>query len=228
MRAAGPVIPSGSIPWEEPQIRAVETFITTVITNYGYLAIFILMLLESACIPVPSELTMIFGGAAVSVPFLTPDQQLNLVAVALVGTAGNLVGSWLAYAVGYRGGRPLIDRWGRYLLLRPHEIDRAHDWFEHRGEWAVFGARLLPVIRTFISLPAGVARMSFWKFTILTIIGCLPWCFVLTYAGYKVGEHWDTLVAALQPFSWLILIASLALIGWWIVNRLRTRDREQP
>ena len=135
------------------------------IARYGYLAIFVLMLLESACIPIPSEVTMLFGGALVTAPFLAPEQQLEFWLVVLAGTVGNLVGSWLAYWAGYSGGRPLVDRWGRYLLIRPHEVDRAHEWFERRGQAAVFFARLLPVIRTFISLPAGVVRMSVWRFT---------------------------------------------------------------
>ena len=125
------------------------------------LAIFVLMVLESACIPIPSEVTMLFGGALASPGFAAPGHELDLVLVALVGTLGNLVGSWLAYGAGAVGGRPLVDRFGRYLLILPHEVDRAHEWFERRGELTVFVSRLLPVIRTFISLPAGVARMPF-------------------------------------------------------------------
>ncbi len=146
-------------------------FVTGEIAKYGYLAIFVLMLLESACIPIPSEVTMLFGGALVTAPFLAPEQQLEFWLVVLAGTLGNLVGSWLAYWAGYSGGRPLIDRWGRYLLIRPHEVDRAHAWFERRGQAAVFFGRLLPVIRTFISLPAGVVRMPFWRFTVYTVLG---------------------------------------------------------
>lgn len=180
------------------------------------------MVLESACVPIPSEVTMLFGGALVSAPFLAPDQQLNFLAVVLVGVAGNLVGSWLSYWAGYAGGRPLIDRWGRYLLLRPHEIDRAHDWFERYGHEAVFFGRLLPVVRTFISLPAGVARMNFAKFTLYTLLGCLPWCFVLAFLGYKLGENWDAVERVLRPFSWGIAIAIVTAIGWWVWHRVRS------
>ena len=161
------------------------------IARYGYLAIFVLMLLESACIPIPSEVTMLFGGALVTAPFLAPEQQLEFWLVVLAGTLGNLVGSWLAYWAGYSGGRPLIDRWGRYLLIRPHEVDRAHAWFERHGQGAVFFGRLLPVIRTFISLPAGVVRMRFWRFTVYTVLGCLPWVIALTWIGALLGERWD-------------------------------------
>ena len=127
---------------------------------YGYLAIFALMVLESACIPIPSEVTMLFGGALVTAPILAPEQHLSLGLVVAAGTAGNVVGSCLDYWLGAAGGRPLLERWGRYLLIRPHEVDRAHAWFERRGPAAVFVGRLLPVVRTFISVPAGVAGMD--------------------------------------------------------------------
>jgi membrane protein DedA with SNARE-associated domain len=176
------------------------------------------MVLESACVPVPSEVTMLFGGALVTAPFLAADQQLSLGAVALVGTGGNLVGSWLAYWAGYAGGRPLIARWGRYLLIRPHEVDRAHDWFERHGEVAVFGGRLLPVVRTFISLPAGVVRMGFARFTAYTLLGCLPWCLFLTWLGYLLGERWATVERVMRPFAWAIG-ATLVLGAIWFVRR---------
>ena len=198
-------------------------FVTQEIAKYGYLAIFLLMVLESACIPIPSEVTMVFGGALVTASFLAPEQQLSLVLVVAAGTLGNLVGSWLSYWVGYAGGRPLIDRWGRYLLLRPHEIDRAHAWFERYGPEAVFVGRLIPVVRTFISLPAGVARMRFWKFTLYTLLGCLPWCFALAFLGYKLGERWDEVGNVIRPFSWIISIGVLGAIAWWIWRRLRSR-----
>ena len=169
---------------------------------------------------------MLFGGALVSAPFLASHQQLGFWAVVLAGTIGNLAGSWLAYWAGYAGGRPLIDRWGRYLLLRPHEIDRAHDWFGRHGDAAVFFSRLLPVVRTFISLPDGVARMGFAKFTLYTILGCLPWCLALTFAGYKLGDHWETFERILRPFSWLIAIVVGAIVAWWIIHRVRSLKAE--
>jgi membrane protein DedA with SNARE-associated domain len=202
-------------------------FITDTIATYGYLAIFLLMVLESACIPIPSEVTMVFGGALVSASFLAPDQQLNLIAVTLAGTFGNLVGSWLAYWAGLAGGRPLMDRFGRYLLIRPHEIDRAHDWFQRYGSPTVFFGRLLPVVRTFISLPAGVARMGFWRFSVYTLLGCLPWCFALAYIGYLLGEQWETIERVFQPFAWAIAIALLIAGIWWVRRRLRTIRAEE-
>jgi len=195
--------------------------VTEEIAKYGYAAIFLLMVLESACVPIPSEVTMLFGGALVSAPFLAPEHQLDLVAVALVGAGANLVGSWLAYWAGYAGGRPLVDRWGRYLLLRPHEIDRAHTWFDRYGQEAVFFGRLLPVVRTFISLPAGVARMNLWKFSLYTVLGCLPWTFGLAFLGYKLGERWDEVERFLRPVSWLVAALVVTAVGWWAWRRIR-------
>jgi membrane protein DedA with SNARE-associated domain len=195
----------------------VEHFITDYLGQYGYLAIFVLMVLESACIPIPSEVTMVFGG------FLVSRGDLDFFWVAVIGAVANLLGSWLAYGVGYVGGRPLIMRWGRYVLLREHELDRAHDWFERHGEAAVFVSRLLPVIRTFISLPAGVARMPFGKFTLYTFLGCLPWVFALTWAGVLLGDNWETFLRYGEPISLAIGVISAAFIVWWVVKRVRAR-----
>lgn len=185
------------------------------------------MVLESACIPIPSEVTMVFGGALVTAPFLAPEQQLDLWLVALAGTAGNIVGSWLAYWAGYAGGRPLIDRWGRFLLIRPHEVDRAHDWFERYGEAAVFGGRLLPVVRTFISLPAGVVRMRFARFTVYTALGCLPWSLLLAWLGYLLGERWESVERAIRPFAWAIAGTIAVAVVWFVWRRLRTIRAEE-
>jgi membrane protein DedA with SNARE-associated domain len=206
-------------------LQAIEELITTVVANFGYLAIFVLMLLESACIPVPSEVTMLFGGAAVSAPFLAPEQQLGLVFVIAAGVAGNVAGSWLAYWAGYKGGRPLIDRFGKYLLMRPHEVDRAHEWFERHGEAAVFFSRLLPVLRTFISLPAGVAGMPFGKFTLYTTLGCIPWTAAFAIMGYYLGENWHLVDRYFQPISIFVGVVCAAGILWWIVRRLQARRR---
>jgi membrane protein DedA with SNARE-associated domain len=202
-------------------LDALHELIVDLIGDQGYLAVFLLMVLESACIPVPSEVTMLFGGALASEEFAGPRVQLDLVAVGLLGTAGNLVGSWLAYWAGAAGGRPLVDRFGRYLLILPHEVDRAHDWFERRGEVAVFVSRLLPVIRTFISLPAGVAKMPFWRFTAYTVLGCLPWTFALAWLGFALGENWTRVEAVLQPIAWAIVAVLVALGVWWVARRYR-------
>jgi membrane protein DedA with SNARE-associated domain len=141
----------------------------------------------------------------------------------MTGTIANVIGSWLAYAVGAWGGRPLIERWGRYVFLRKHELDRAHEWFERRGELAVFVSRLLPVVRTFISLPAGVARMPFGKFTLYTFLGCLPWTFALTWAGFVLGNNWETVLRYGEPVTWVIAVACVAVIAWWLGKRYRAK-----
>ena len=201
-------------------------FVTNEIVHYGYLAIFLLMLLESACIPIPSEVTMLFGGALASTGLVASGQELDLFWVVMAGTAGNVVGSWLAYWAGAVGGRPLVDRFGRYLLIRPHEVDRAHAWFERHGEATVFVSRLLPVVRTFISVPAGVARMNVVKFTIYTILGCLPWTFALAWIGYLLGSNWSAAEKVIRPVAWAIAAAIVVGGVWWVVRRWR-RVREE-
>src|SRR5438552_14215853 len=151
------------------------------------------MAVGSACIPIPSEIVMVFGGALASAGFAQqalhdPSKQLEFWLIVAAGLAGSLVGSWLTYGVGYAGGRPLIDRWGRYILLRPHEVDRAHAWFENHGEAAVFFSRMIPLARAFISLPAGVAKMDPKRFTLYTLLGNLPWTIGLTWAGTPRGS----------------------------------------
>ena len=193
----------------DPLLAFLQDFVTTVVGDHGLVAIFALMVLESACVPIPSEVTMLFAGALTTTAFAGAGHELSLWAVVLAGTFGNLVGSWLAYWAGNRGGRPLVDRYGRYLLIRPHEIDRAHAWFQHRGEAAVLGARLLPLVRTFISLPAGVAEMGFRRFTLYTLAGCLPWCLVLALLGAQLGERWATVEDVIRPLAWLVAAAML-------------------
>lgn len=192
---------------------------TEVIGDYGYYAVLVLMILESACIPIPSEVTMVFGG------FLVSRGRLDFFWVGMLGTLANVLGSWLAYWVGLVGGRPLIERWGRYIFLRPHELDRAEVWFEKHGEAAVFVSRLLPVVRTFISLPAGVAKMPFVKFTVYTFLGCLPWTFALTWAGFLLGENWETFLKYGEPVSIAIGVVLLGLLVWWLVRRARAKKR---
>jgi membrane protein DedA with SNARE-associated domain len=211
-------------------VEELTRFITGTIRDFGYVAIFVLMVLESACIPIPSEVTMLFGGALANAAFFEAQgidrEPLNFVLVGLAGAVANLVGSWLAYWVGYVGGRPVIERWGRYIFLRKHEVDRAEAWFADHGDAAVFVSRLLPVVRTFISLPAGVARMPFWRFTAYTFAGCIPWTFALAGVGYALGEQWETVERFLRPISILVAVALVALTAWWLIRRSRQRRRE--
>lgn len=196
-----------------------EHFITDTLGAYGYQAVFVLMVLESALIPIPSEVTMVFGG------FLVSRGRLDFFWVGMLGALANVLGSWLAYWLGLWGGRPLIERWGKYIFLRPHELDRAEAWFERHGEAAVFVSRLLPVVRTFISLPAGVARMPFGKFTVYTFLGCIPWTFALTWAGVLLGDNWETFLRYGSPISYAIAAALAVWIGWWLWKRARAKRR---
>ena len=201
-------------------------FVTDLVSNYGYLGIFVLMLLGSACIPIPSEIVMAFGGALASETFADqvlgdPSKSLSLFGVIVVGVLGSLVGSLLAYWLGYAGGRPMVDRWGKYLMLRPHEVDRAQDWFERHGQAAVFWSRLIPLVRAFISLPAGVARMNLGAFTLYTTLGLLPWTIGLALAGRSLGDRWNDVERFIAPVSIATGIALVALAVWWIVRRRR-------
>jgi membrane protein DedA with SNARE-associated domain len=206
-----------------------EHLITDYVLRYGYLAVFVLMVLESACLPVPSEVTMLFGGALANAAFVASlgqeGEHLNFVLVALVGTFGNLVGSWIAWTVGYRGGRPLIERWGRYVFLREHELDRAEAWFERRGQLAVLVSRMLPVVRTFISLPAGIAEMPFLRFSVYTVIGCLPWTFALTAMGYALGGRWEVVERYLRPVSYTVAALVVVTVAWWFGRRWSEQRR---
>jgi membrane protein DedA with SNARE-associated domain len=197
----------------ETLIHLMETWVT----DYGYIAIFLLMLAESACIPFPSEVTMLVGG------WYAATGDLNFFWVGAVGVLGNLVGSWIAYGVGRTMGRGVLDRYGRYVLIRSHDIDKAEVWWERYGEAATFFSRLLPVIRTFISLPAGVARMPFGKFTLYTFLGVIPWTYALTYLGVVVEDNWERVLGYFDIPT--LIIASLILIaaGYWYYRRRKQR-----
>ena len=198
------------------------------IATYGYLAIFLLMMAESACIPVPSELIMTFGGALAA--GAVPGTTLNLAGVIAAGVAGNVAGSYLAWAVGRYGGPPALHRWGRRLRLRNHDLDRASTWFARYGPRAVLIGRLLPVVRTFISLPAGIAAMDPVRFGIYTTIGCIPWTAALAYAGYALGANWHTIVDDLRGPTYIIaaLVLIALAIAIWRYTRARKTETESP
>lgn len=194
-------------------------FIVAVISRSGYWGIVLLMGIESACIPLPSEVIMPFSG------YLVYAGRFSLTWVAIAGAVGCNVGSLVAYCVGAWGGRPLAQRYGRYVLLTRHDLEMADRWFVRYGDWAVFFSRLLPVVRTFIALPAGIARMNFLRFNVYTFLGSLPWCWVLAYAGMKLGERWATLRTYFHRFD--ALVGVLLLIGavWFVRNRWTGRLR---
>jgi membrane protein DedA with SNARE-associated domain len=176
------------------------------------------MAIESACIPLPSEVIMPFSG------YLVYTGRFNLWAVAVAGAVGCVIGSLIAYWVGLRGGRRLIEKYGRYVLLSSHELDIADRWFAKYGEVIVFASRLLPVIRTFIAFPAGVARMNLKRFVIYTFAGSLPWCLGLAYVGQKLGEQWDkneTLKTLFHRFDFVIGIIFVLFVAWWVWRHFR-------
>jgi membrane protein DedA with SNARE-associated domain len=146
--------------------------------------------------------------------------------VCVAGVAGNLAGSWIAYGVGRVGGRPFAERWGRWVLIRPDDIDRAEVWFDRHGEATVFFARLIPLIRSFISLPAGIAEMQFGRFTLFTVLGLLPWVCGLAAAGYALGTQWDTVVKYFLPITIAAAVVVVSTVAWWVVRRLRARRAE--
>jgi membrane protein DedA with SNARE-associated domain len=199
-------------------IEIVSGFIIATISALGYSGVVLLMAIESACIPLPSEIIMPFSG------YLVSTGELNLWGVAIAGAVGCVLGSLVAYWVGMYGGRPLIEKYGRYILLSRHDLDIADRWFEKRGEIIVFVSRLLPAIRTFIAFPAGVARMNLTKFIIYTFAGSLPWCLGLAYVGQKLGEQWnkdDTLKTWFHRFDFVIGIIGVILVVWWVRRHIR-------
>ena len=191
------------------------TFATNVVHDLGLAGVFVLMLAESACIPIPSEATMLFAG------FNVHNGDYSLLVVTLVGSAANLVGSWIAYAIGYYGRIDLLEKHGRKLHVKPEHLAWADRWFERYGAPTVFFARLLPVIRTFISLPAGVAKMPFWRFTVLTFAGCLPWVFLLAYIGDQAGANWHKWKDALHYVDYAVVVLVVLGIAYLIVRRRR-------
>ena len=189
---------------------------TDVVADLGLAGIFGLMLLESACIPVPSEATMLFAG------FNVHNGEYSLLAITVVGSLANLVGSWVAYAVGYFGRVEVLERHGAKLHISKANLERADRWFERYGDQTVFFTRMLPIVRTFISLPAGVARMPFWRFSVLTLAGCVPWVLGLGFIGQQVGERWTQWRDSLHYVDYAV--AALIVIGVvWLVLRSRSR-----
>lgn len=178
---------------------------TALVASYGVLGIFIGMLLESACIPIPSEVIMLFGG------FFVQKGSFNYFEVVSAGVLGNLVGSILIYWLGATSARTIIEKYGKYVWVRPEHINKAEKWFIRYGEYAAFFGRNLPLIRTFISLPAGIARMNFTRFVLFTFLGCLPWNMALTYFGYKLGQNWNQVESYIRPFSYGIALILVVL-----------------
>ena len=192
-------------------LQSLAHWIQDQVAAHGLSAIFVLMVLESACIPIPSEVTMIYAG------YLVSQDQLVFWQAVLVGAFANLVGSWIAWGVGAYG----VD----YAILRIEHnrghIDQATRWFERYGNPVVFFSRMVPIVRTFISLPAGVARMPLGRFSVLTFLGCLPWCLALVWIGDAAGSNWDTWHKRVGYLDDLVVVAAVAVVGWWLLRRRR-------
>jgi membrane protein DedA with SNARE-associated domain len=194
---------------------------TTVVGDLGLPGIFLLMVPESACIPIPSEATMLFAGFNVS------EGKYSLFAAVAVGSIANLVGSWIAYGVGYYGRLELLERY-RIFHVKPEHLALTERWFDRYGSWAVFFSRMLPIVRTFISLPAGVARMPFWRFSVLTLAGCVPWILMLTLVGKAARDNWDVWKDRLHYVDYgvaVLIVLGAAWLGarWWRARQSRER-----
>ena len=201
------------------------SFINQVYDVLQWPGVIVLMAIESACIPLPSELVMPLAGW-----MLIKEQGLGMGHILLGGFYGALgctLGSIIAYGVGAWGGRPLAERYGRYVLVSHRDLERADRWFKNYGDWVIFTSRLLPVIRTFISLPAGIARMNFPRFLIYTFTGSFPWCFGLTYGGYQLGEHWERISDVMRPFWIPIVVVIAALIGLYIYRHIKAAPSKE-
>ncbi|MCW2924035.1 MAG: hypothetical protein JWM98_1439 [Thermoleophilia bacterium] len=183
----------------------------------GVWSVLLLMVLESACIPVPSELIMLFAG------YLVTKGDASFVGIVVAGVAGNVIGSVLCWAVGAYGGRPVIERYGKYVRLNHHHLDLAERFFERHGTATVFFARDLPIVRTFISLPAGIARMPLGRFTLFTFLGCVPWVLGLAWLGYALGDDWTKARDVLHQFDYVIVAAIVVAVLALLVRRRRAR-----
>jgi membrane protein DedA with SNARE-associated domain len=203
----------------ESLITKLGLFVISVISTLGYFGVMMLMAVESACIPLPSEVIMPFSG------YLVHTGQFNLWLLAFMGALGCNLGSLVAYEIGYYGGRPLVERFGSYIFLNQHDLELTDRFFARFGDVTVLISRMLPVVRTFIALPAGIGRMPRLRFHIYTFVGSFPWCLGLAYLGMKAGEHWDYLGKYFHQFD--KVIGAIVLIGviWFVWSHWQNRVR---
>lgn len=201
----------------EKIILTLSGFIITVISSLGYGGIILLMAIESACIPLPSEIIMPFSG------YLVFKHEFSLWGVSIAGAIGCVLGSLIAYAIGAYGGRALVNKYGRYVLISHQDLALADRWFDRHGGITVFIGRLLPIIRTFIALPAGISRMAIIPFVLYTFIGSLIWCYGLAWIGIKLGENWRTLGSYFHKFDVIIAIVLVLSIIWYVRRHWKHR-----
>ncbi|MEC9290149.1 MAG: DedA family protein [Chloroflexota bacterium] len=206
----------------------IENWFLEIITNVydamGWPGVVFLMGVESAAIPFPSELIMPLSGWLLIEA--KGDSAWMVLLAGFYGALGNLLGSWVAYWISYKAGRTLLEKYGRYVLITQHEVDRAEEWFRKYGELAVFASRMLPVVRTFISVPAGIARMNFWRFSFYTFVGSYPWSLGLAYGGFKLGENWEDMRQVMRPFDFPIAGIIAVAVAWFIYHRIKTIRNE--
>lgn len=198
-------------------LNGIKDWSVMTVDAWGYPGIFVLMVLEAIIFLIPSEVVMPVAGLAAA------EGKFDFVIVGIVGTLGSLAGAWIFYGVGALGGRPLLMRYGKWLLLRPEDIERSEAWFDKHGNAAVLVSRLVPVVRTLISVPAGVARMPFARFSLYTFLGALPWTFGLAATGFLLGERWEEFIRFIDPITYVTAAGVLALVGVWYFRRLRAR-----
>jgi membrane protein DedA with SNARE-associated domain len=203
----------------EKIVAILATWIIGVISTLGYGGVLLLMAIESACIPLPSEIIMPFSG------YLVFKGEMTLWGVALAGALGCVVGSIPAYYLGMYGGRPLVEKYGRWVLISHHDLHLADRWFEKHGDIIIFIGRLLPAVRTFIAFPAGIARMHMGKFIAYTFTGSLIWCWLLAYAGMKMGQNWESLKVYFHEFHYVIVVAAVVFVVWYVRRHFKALKR---
>ena len=210
-------------------ISGIETWFLDIVTKVydaiGWPGVVLLMGIESAAIPLPSELVMPLAGWHLIEA--KGDSAWMLLMAGFYGAVGTLLGSWVVYWISYKGGRPLLKKYGKYVLVTQHEVDLAEDWFKKYGELTVFASRMLPVLRGFISVPAGIARMNFWKFSFYTFVGSYPWSLGLAYGGFKLGENWEEMRPVMRPFDYPIAGIIFVVVSWLIYRRIKTIRAEE-
>ena len=200
-------------------INAVTTFIVNSISSLGYLGIVAMMAIESACIPLPSEVIMPFSG------FLASTGRFSLLGVILAGSFGSVIGSLVAYFFGFFGGRIFLEKYGKYLLISHYDLDLADKFFQKHGAKAAFFTRMMPIFRTFISLPAGIAKMNLLKLTVYTFVGSIPWCWALAFLGKKLGENWQVLGSYFKKFDFIIISLIIIAIILYIIRHIKNERK---
>jgi membrane protein DedA with SNARE-associated domain len=200
-------------------------FLEALYERFGYVGVVIAMAIESAAIPLPSELILPFAGWSVSKGLTEPltSSPWSYSGAVIAGVVGNTLGSLASYAIGAYGGRPLVERYGKYVLISAHDLELADRWFARYGEATVFFSRMLPIVRTFISVPAGIARMPLWRFTLFSILGAVPWVMLLVWGGMQLGDHWLELKHNLRGLDYLIAAVILLGVGLFIWRHVRRR-----